>query len=141
MPSDDEAEKPKRSDEKTRSDLWTVLEIQPCPDESQQSSYPNERRRHLRYSVARDCTYRLLEQSDFDSATLYDISESGLAIEVKHKMSLGRSLNILVDDKKSDTLPWLIRATVVRDAGIVREGVYRYGCVIKFIINPENYLD
>ena len=143
MPLDNyKVEQAQRGDAQIRrADLWTVLEIQPSADEPQQSDYPDERRRHPRYSIERSCTYRVVEQSSFDSATLYNISESGLAIEVKRKMSLGRSINILIDDNKSDSLPWLIRATVVRDAGVERAGFYRYGCAINFIFNPDTYLD
>ena len=139
--SGNKIKKRQQSEAQTRADLWTVLELDQYSKESLQTDYPNDRRRHPRYDIKHECTYRIVQQMGFDSAMLFDISESGLAIDVSRKIAVGRSINILIKDGKSNSLPWLIRATVVRDAGTVRDRFHRYGCRIEFVINPDAYLD
>ena len=141
------------------ADLWTALGLQHTPDAfanhapaslqyptwiqcesesaSQRTGYSSERRRHPRYDVGGTCAYRIGSQPGYGQAILHDISQSGLSIGSYQKIVMGRSVTILIETKSVNHLPLMIRATVVRSAGMTNDGIYRYGCLIERVTNPN----
>ena len=100
-----------------------------------------ERRRHPRQYVGHKYMFRVVGESAFGEATLHDISQSGVSISCRQKIDKEQSISILIKTDGAHSLPWLVRATVIRVAEVPREGRYRYGCRIKFISNPNRGMD
>ena len=94
-------------------------------------------RRHPRYPVEDECQYRMIGMPNYGRAVLRNISASGLGISVYRKIDLNRTITILVETDNPKHLPLLIRATVVRDAGMTDDSLYRYGCEIERVIDPN----
>ena len=94
-------------------------------------------RRHLRHSIDDECQYRMIGMSHYGRAVLENISASGLGISICRKLGLNTPITILVETDNPRHLPLLIRATVVRDAGMADDSVFRYGCEIERVIDPN----
>ena len=94
-------------------------------------------RRHSRYPVDDECQYRMIGMPNYGRAVLHNISASGLGIGVYRKLDLNRTITILIETDNPKQLPLLIRATVVRDAGITNDRLYHYGCEIERVIDPN----
>ena len=114
---------------------WIQLE---SDNESQYARSSGDRRRHPRHDVGGRCAYRIGNQTGYGQAVLHDISQSGLSIGSYQKIVVGRSVTILIETKRPNHLPLMIRATVVRDAGITNDGIFRYGCLIERVTNPNS---
>ena len=123
-------------------DLMAALRLE-CPIDyfDNNGSRRTDRRRHLRYYVQRNCLYFVVGQMGLEHGTLYDISGSGLYIGGYHKAVVGQSATILLEPKRAAELPFIINAVVVRDVGMSHEGIYRYGCQITNIVNPNSCVD
>ena len=126
-------------DAKAYATLCAALGIARASDtasnESQQTDYPNERRRHRRFK----CTYIVVGRSGFAQGEISNISPSGLFICGRHQIGLNQSLAILIESKQSNQLPLRLHATVVRDAGTTRRGHYCYDCRINSVTDPNTY--
>ena len=123
--------------------LCTALGLQYSSDSSVNKTAVQfvERRRHQRNHVCRECNYRVVGESRFRPATLHDVCQVGLSISCDQKIDVGQPLSILIETEELDLLPWMMRVTIVRDAGMTHDAVYRYGCEIKTIVNPNRCVD
>lgn len=95
------------------------------------------KRRHPRHPIGDRCQYRISGMPSYGQGLLNNISASGFAIGVYRKLTLGRTITMLIETGDSRQLPLIIHASVVREAGITDDGVYRYGCQIDRISNPN----
>ena len=95
-------------------------------------------RRHLpRYTIGNICEYRIDDMSHYNHGLLHNISASGCAVGVNRKLTLGRTITILIETGDSRHLPLIIHATVVREMEATHDGLYRYGCQIDRVSNPN----
>ena len=95
------------------------------------------KRRHARHPIGDRCQYRISGMPSYGQGLLHNISASGFAIGVHRKLTLGRAITMLIETGDSRQLPLIIHATVVREAGVTNDGVYRYGCQIDRVSNPN----
>lgn len=94
-------------------------------------------RRHSRYPVEGECQYRMIGMPNYGRAVLHNISASGLGISVCRKLNLSSTITILIETDDPKHLPLLIRAKVVRDAGMTDDHFHGYGCIIERVIDPN----
>ena len=94
-------------------------------------------RQHFRYPVDDECQFRMIGMSNYGRAVLQNISASGIGIGVYRKLDLNHTITILIETNNPKQLPLLIRATIVRYAGMTKDCLYCYGCEIERIIDPN----
>ena len=123
------------------TDLWVALSLQSSSDSSakviRRGGYINDRRRHRRHAVGRKWSYRIVGEAGIGPATLYDISQSGISLGSHRGIAVGQPIPIRIEAKGWRQLSFIINATVVRDAGMTHDGIYRYGCVIDSISDSK----
>lgn len=95
------------------------------------------KRRHLRHPIGDKCQYRISGMPSYGQGLLHNISVSGFSIGVHRKLTLGRAFTLLIETGNSRQLPLILHATVVREAGVTNDGLYRYGCQIDRVSNPN----
>ena len=106
-------------------------------DRNHDGHVAQNRRRHPRYNVGNRCQFRIGGMPSYGQGLLHNISASGIAIGVHRKLALGREITVLIETGDSRQLPIIIHATILREAGVTHDGLYRYGCQIDRIRNPN----
>ena len=109
--------------------------------DQQPSSPPIDHgRRHTRYDVHDNVDFRADQMSRYDTGIIDNISQSGIAITAQRELKLGQTITLLVENNDSyeRPLPLMIYATVTRLADITTDGLFRYGCKIDRVNDPND---
>ena len=124
-------------DTKAYANFWFALGLQlPKNSFTKRESWLtllSNRRRYSRYVAGRKWSCRLIDQTGYKQAKLYDISQCGIAIDSKHEISVGKRITLRVESMRRNQQPFIINATVVHAVTLADNSTHRYGCVIDSI--------
>ena len=126
-----------KSHSRTGNEQTDHAQKQPEPSSK---SYTDHGRRHHRYDVGDNINYRGDRMPRYDKGIIENISKSGIAITAYRELDLGQTITLLVEnnDGYERPLPLMIYATVTRLAGISADGLFRYGCEIERVNDPND---
>jgi len=94
------------------------------------SNSTKERRFSPRASINGEIKYRLPDDSNFSSGILINVSQTGVLIGLKHKVSDDAVLTVLMESHLDDEPPVELSTEIVREASFCENHAYCYGCKI-----------
>jgi len=103
---------------------------------SKLSDNTTERRFSPRAPINSEIKYRLPDDTNLSSGILINVSQTGILIGLKHKLSGDTILTVLMESHLDDEPPVEISTEIIREASYCENHAYCYGCKI---INVKDF--
>lgn len=92
------------------------------------------RRSSPRAVINSQIKYRVKDQTSYCAGKLLDLSQTGVLLELRHKLPENTRISIVTKLDDTDESPIEVTAEIVRQE-ITNDGHYSYGCIILDVIN------